>query len=163
MSRPKCKRLIAQPPVMEGFRPFGIPSKGLRKVILLMEEFEAFRLVDHLGLTHAEAAIEMGISRPTLTRVYEKARQTIAEAFALGKAIIIEGGDYTMEKESQEMTRYCICPKCDTRVSHRTGCPCRQQVCPACGKKMVREGSYHHQLIIRKKGESNHEDRSTKQ
>lgn len=161
MPRPKRKRFISEAPVMEGFRPFGVPFKDLDQVILRMEEFEAFRLVDFLGRTHAEAAMEMSISRPTLTRVYDQARKTIASAFALGKVIIIEGGDYTMEKDDKEMTRYCICPACDTRIYHRAGHPCRQEVCPGCGRKMVREGSYHHQLIIRKKGGSNHENRST--
>jgi len=94
MPRPKRKRFITQPPVMEGFRPFGISIQDLDPIVLLMEEFEAFRLVDYLGKTHAEAASEMRISRPTLTRVYDHARQSIATAFALGKAIIIEGGDF---------------------------------------------------------------------
>lgn len=163
MPRPKRKRFVAQHPVMDGFRPFGVPTNDLDPVILLMEEFEAFRLVDYLGHTHEEAAEEMGISRPTFTRVYEQARRTIATAFALGKAIIIEGGNYTMEKDYQQMTRYCICPSCDSRIAHKSGLPCRQEGCPACGIKMVREGSYHHQLIKRKKREPDHEDRSTKQ
>jgi predicted DNA-binding protein (UPF0251 family) len=148
---------------MEGFRPFGVPAYDLDPVILLLEEFEAFRLVDFLGRTHAEAAEEMGISRPTLTRVYEQARRTVATAFALGKAILIEGGDYTMINEQKEMKGFCICPSCETRIPHKPGHPCRQEVCPACGKLMVREGSYHHQLINRKIGEVNNEDRSTKQ
>jgi hypothetical protein len=36
----------------------------------------------------------MNVSRPTFTRIYEKARRTIAEAFVEGKAIFIEGGNY---------------------------------------------------------------------
>jgi predicted DNA-binding protein (UPF0251 family) len=36
----------------------------------------------------------MAVSRPTLTRIYEKARRTIAEAFVDGKAIFIAGGVY---------------------------------------------------------------------
>ena len=183
MPRPKRKRFITQPPVMEGFRPFGVPVQDLDPVILLMEEFEAFRLVVYLGKTHAQAANEMGISRPTLTRVYDRARRTIAEAFTLGKAIIIEGGDFMTSEfwyrceachqlmisslqatqcsychsanlrhlsrkvikppymKSQESKGYCICPSCNTRVIHKPGHPCRQEVCPDCGKKMVRDES----------------------
>jgi uncharacterized protein len=94
MPRPKRKRNVTLPPVMEGFKPFGIPISDLEPVILFVEEYEALRLLDYLGMTQFEAAREMAVSRPTLTRIYEKARRTIAEAFVEGKAIFIEGGDY---------------------------------------------------------------------
>jgi uncharacterized protein len=52
------------------------------------------RLSDYEGLTQEQAAEKMNISRPTFTRIYEKARRTIAQAFVEGKAIFIEGGNY---------------------------------------------------------------------
>ncbi len=42
---------------------------------------------------------------------------------------------------------FCICPKCDYEKAHEAGIPCREEKCPNCGIRMVREGSYHHQLI----------------
>ena len=36
----------------------------------------------------------MNISRPTFTRLYDKARKKIAKAFVEGKAILIQGGSY---------------------------------------------------------------------
>jgi len=36
----------------------------------------------------------MNISRPTFTRLYDKARKNIARAFVEGKAIFIQGGTY---------------------------------------------------------------------
>jgi uncharacterized protein len=94
MPRPKHKRCIAHPPMMEGFKPFGIPMHDLEPVILLFEEFESVRLCDYDGLTQVQAAESMAVSRPTFTRIYEKARCSIARAFVEGKAIIIEGGDF---------------------------------------------------------------------
>lgn len=82
------------PPLMEGYRPFGISINEIDSIVLLYEEFEALRLVDYEGLIQEEAAVKMKISRPTFTRVYEKARKSIARAFVEGKAIIIRGGDY---------------------------------------------------------------------
>ena len=82
------------PPSMEGFKPFGIPMRNLKSVVLLYEEFEAIRLTDYENLTQAQAARRMNISRPTFTRIYEKARKNIAEAFVEGKAILIQGGHY---------------------------------------------------------------------
>jgi uncharacterized protein len=94
MPRPKRKRTISNPPIMEGFKPFGIPITQLEPLILLYEEYEAIRLTDYDGLTQEQSAEQMGVSRPTFTRIYEKARRTIAQAFVEAKAIFIEGGDY---------------------------------------------------------------------
>jgi len=178
---------------MEGFKPFGIPGSKLEPVILLFEEYEALRLLDYSGMTQLEAAKEMAVSRPTLTRIYEKARQTIAEAFVEGKAIFIEGGDYhtdefwyrcetchkllisdqeifscsycksqnirllsnkpiKVEIAQQEDAGNCICLNCNTKIPHKRGIPCRESICPQCGKNMIRENSYHHQLYLNKKG-----------
>jgi uncharacterized protein len=194
MPRPKRKRNVTLPPLMEGFKPFGVPVTDLEPVILLYEEYEAIRLLDYLGKTQFEAASEMAVSRPTLTRIYEKARRTIAKAFVEGKAIFIEGGEYhtdefwyrcdtchklsISEKEilscrycksdkirllsnktagvdllkHEEGPGNCICMDCNARIPHQPGMPCRSSLCPKCGKNMIRENSYHHQLYLNKKG-----------
>ncbi len=90
-------RRITMPPPMEGFKPFGIPMRELGSVVMLFEEFEAIRLADYENLTQEEAAEKMNISRPTFTRLYDKARKTIAKAFVEGKAIIIQGGNFITE------------------------------------------------------------------
>ena len=82
---------------MEGFKPFGIPMRELESVDLLFEEYEALRLADYEDLTQEEAAKKMNISRPTFTRLYDKARKCVAKAFVEGKAIIIRGGTYTTD------------------------------------------------------------------
>ena len=87
-------RRVKMPPPMEGFKPFGIPMRDLESVVLLFEEFEAIRLADYENLKQEEAAERMNISRPTFTRLYDKARKNIAKAFIEGKAILIQGGNY---------------------------------------------------------------------
>ena len=94
MPNRKRNRRVAGPPMMEGFKPFGIPMRELESVVLLFEEYEAIRLADYENLTQEEAAQKMNISRPTFTRLYDKARKSIAKAFMEGKAIIIQGGNY---------------------------------------------------------------------
>ena len=197
MPRPKRKRIVNHPPMMEGFKPFGIPITDLEPVILFFEEYEAMRLLDYLGMTQLEAAHEMAVSRPTLTRIYEKARRTIAEAFVEGKAIFIAGGDYhtdefwyrceachkllisenairccshcesdkirpltdkphkTDQEHCENLPGFCICLHCNTKIPHQPGVPCKESACPQCGKNMIRENSYHHQLYLKKKGISN--------
>ncbi len=55
----------------------------------------------------------------------------------------------------------CICVHCDTRIPHAKGKPCRENKCPQCGKKMLRQGGYHHQLYLLKKKEIKNESSST--
>ncbi len=45
-------------------------------------------------------------------------------------------------------TGYCICPKCGTRIPHRSGIPCKQERCPNCGTVMLREGSEEHKAFL---------------
>lgn len=94
MPRPKRRRMMATPPAVEGFRPFGVPITDIEPIELLFEEYESIKLTDYEGLTQEQAAERMNISRPTFTRIYEKARKTIAQSFVEGKAIIIKGGDF---------------------------------------------------------------------
>jgi len=63
--------------------------------------------------------------------------------------------------EQNDCNGFCICIQCNTRIPHIKGKPCREIDCPECGKKMLREGSYHHQLYLLKKGEQNNETSST--
>jgi uncharacterized protein len=181
---PNRKRLkkVGIPPPMEGFRPFGLPLKDLEPVVLFIEEYEAIRLTDYENLNQEEAAERMNISRPTFTRLYEKARKNIAKAFVEGKAILIQGGTYITDDywykcrdcnevmialkpidqcrkcdseniaqlNNPDRTEYCICVSCNTRVPHVENVPCRTQKCPNCGKTLLREGSYHHQLYLKK-------------
>ncbi len=60
------------------------------------------------------------------------------------------------QESAQKMGQggHCICVHCGTRLPHLPGQPCRERECPECGKKMMREGSYHHQLYLQKKGDS---------
>lgn len=113
---------------MEGFRPFGIPMKDLEPVILLYEEYESLRLSDYQGLTQEQSAESMNVSRPTFTRIYEKARRTIAQAFVEGKAIFIEGGNYYTDD---------FWYKCEDCMKLNI---CKEEIksCKYCGSEVVR-------------------------
>ena len=90
--RPKNIRKVNNMPSVEGFRP--ITSNSCRKdaILLHFEEYEAIRLCDYEMKTQQEASVSMGVSRPTLSRIYVSARQKIANALVSGVAIMIEGG-----------------------------------------------------------------------
>jgi len=99
MSRPKRQRKMSSPPMMAGFRPFGIPLHKVGIIELLFEEFETIKLADYQNLTQEQAAEIMDISRPTFTRIYEVARKKIGQALAEGKAIVIVGGNVSFDND----------------------------------------------------------------
>jgi len=92
---PKCRRVESIPKV-KVFKPVGIPRSCLEEIIVKVEELEAIRLKDLLGLEQEECAERMGVSRPTFQRILIEGREKIAGALIEGKAIRIEGGDYCL-------------------------------------------------------------------
>lgn len=106
MPRPRKSRKICHPPKMKGFKPFGLPLCKIESVKLTFEEYESMKLINYEMLSQDQAAEQMNVSRPTFTRIYNKALKTITKAFVEGKAIEIEGGDYELENE------WFRCKKC---------------------------------------------------
>jgi len=99
MPRPQKNRKVYNPPKMKGFKPFGIAQFEKDPISLKYEEYEALRLVEYESMSQEQAAEKMEVSRPTLTRIYNKALQKIAKAFVEGKIISIEGGNYKFDND----------------------------------------------------------------
>ncbi len=93
MPRRKRNRRIQVPPVIKGMSVYGVRGRKSNEVVLRLEEYEAIRLLDYQNLTQEQAAVHMDVSRPTLTRIYEEARNKVATAFVEGRDIIFRGGD----------------------------------------------------------------------
>jgi predicted DNA-binding protein (UPF0251 family) len=66
----------------------------LEQVQLTVDELEALRLADFLGVSHEQAGSQMGVSRATFGRIIEHARKIVADALIHGKAINVGGGNY---------------------------------------------------------------------
>jgi DNA-directed RNA polymerase subunit RPC12/RpoP len=102
---------------------------------LKLEELEAIRLKDLEGLEQGECAEKMEVSRPTFQRILISAREKVADSLVHGKAINVEGGNFTRN----------ICPvKClecgkiwlesfENLESINNG----DCACPACGSLQV--------------------------
>lgn len=94
MPRPRKCRRVRQGPVHSFYKPQGVPLEELTGVNLSVEGLEALRLADAAGMDQADAAAQMGVSRPTFSRILAEARRVVARALSSGWAIHIDGGHY---------------------------------------------------------------------
>lgn len=93
MPRPRKPRAVDRPPLLTGFKPIGVRSSELQPIELTLDELEAIRLADHLGLDQTEAAAQMDISRSTFSRLIEQARGKVAGFLIEGGFLRVGGGD----------------------------------------------------------------------
>ncbi|MCI8663295.1 MAG: DUF134 domain-containing protein [Hungatella sp.] len=108
MARPiRCRRICLEPEY-DSFAPCGI--KSAEQILLTVDEFEAVRLIDYEKRTHEQCAGQMGVSRTTVTEMYERARAKIADCIVNGKTLCISGGNYRLCDGSAWR---CCGKKCD--------------------------------------------------
>ena len=94
MPRPQRRRRVCSEPEYTEFLPKW--STDYDVVILFTDEYEAIRLVDFEKKTHEQCALQMDISRTTVTEIYERARFKLADSIVNGKRLVIEGGSYRL-------------------------------------------------------------------
>lgn len=133
MSRPRNNCIAQKPPRVKGFNPIGYYANQQEPVILCLEEYESIRLLDYEGLNQTEAAELMHVSRPTLTRIYFRARKKMAIALTEARQISIEGGTAIYNEEWHE---------CSNCLSHFNN-PNMKTIdcCPLCGSYQVKNVS----------------------
>ncbi|HEU12745.1 MAG: DUF134 domain-containing protein [Thermoplasmata archaeon] len=93
--RRRGRRWIGISPTFMSFAPIGRPPSG--RVVILLSELEAMRLVDLENLTQEEAAQRMGISRKTLWTDLQRGRAKLINAIINGYLIEI-----VMDQPSEE-------------------------------------------------------------
>jgi len=140
MPRPRLNRIVNFFPLVNYFKPIGIPLNQLKEITLSVEEVEALRLSDLLDMDQVKAAKHMKVSQPTFNRLLREARKKVTEAIVEGKAIRVEGGTYTFKGRFRwGQPQYCICIQCGFRLLKQRGIPCATLRCPRCNGLMRRE------------------------
>ena len=87
---PKKRYVMYAPP----FRRHGpLDGKPTGRVEVGLDEVEALRLCDVLGMKQEEVAELLGVSRPTVTRLVERARYKVARALVEGLEVLLVRGD----------------------------------------------------------------------
>ena len=125
MVRPQKHRRVAFNPEISYFKPRGIPMFDLEEVRLTVDQREAIRLSDLLGMSHEDAGRRMGVSRATFGRIVQRARMAVADALINGKAINVEGGNYKLIST----TRIFYCNNCSREWEEPLGTG-RPEFCP---------------------------------
>ncbi|MCR5595506.1 MAG: DUF134 domain-containing protein [Lachnospiraceae bacterium] len=98
MARPQRSRKICSEPKYKAFAPLSYTSDEVsdEDVVLSVDEYETIRLIDLIGLTQEQCAKHMGVSRTTVTEIYDRARHKVAHMLIEGRELIIDGGNYSV-------------------------------------------------------------------
>lgn len=107
MSRKKCCRKVGLVPEAACYRPEGKACMPGDEVVLTLDEFEAIRLADYAGLYQEDAAQRMGVSRQTFGRIIESAHQKISDVLINSRALMIEGGNVSVDESCSKRCRRC--------------------------------------------------------
>jgi predicted DNA-binding protein (UPF0251 family) len=88
VGRPPKPIAVTSNPITKKLEP--TPKKGLEPIHLEQAEVEALRLIDLEKLCFEEAGVRMGVSRNTVWRLVESAREKLVKAIFEGRAIVIQ-------------------------------------------------------------------------
>ena len=99
MARPNKERRVCRMPTCRRFIPHS--GRDPQQVRLSVEQYEAIRLIDYLGLTQQQAADRMGVSRSALQADYAEGRKKLAMFLVEGRELEIDGGDYVLCPEPE--------------------------------------------------------------
>lgn len=102
-------------PANDRFGPLNRPISPENGVVMSVDEYETIRLIDLEGFTQEQCAEQMNIARTTVQRIYNDARQKLADSLVNSKVLRIEGGDYQLCEGLEEV---CRCGGCHR---HRLG------------------------------------------
>jgi len=121
MPRPRKWRKVCCMPGSNRFGPLSPTINQPQMVVMSVEEYETIRLIDLEGFTQEQCAERMNIARTTVQRIYNDARQKLADSLVNGKVLKIEGGDYQLCDGAEEI---CDCGGC---LRHRYGRRIREE------------------------------------
>ena len=120
MPRPCKRRRVCALPERRCFRPVGEAVPCREPIRLTVDEFETIRLMDLEGLTQADCARQMEVSRATVQAIYGAARVKLAQFLVWGGELTIGGGAFSLCPGGKQG-----CPRCH-RHCHEGGNSCEK-------------------------------------
>ena len=120
MPRPCKRRRVCALPERRCFRPAGEAGPDRAAIHMTVDEFETIRLMDLEGLTQADCARQMEVSRATVQAIYGSARVKLAQFLVRGGELTIGGGAFSLCPGGKQG-----CPRCH-RHCHEGGNSCEK-------------------------------------
>lgn len=97
---PKCRKVCKLPSCcrFNSSDDSDVQDKDLvqDEITMSVEEYETIRLIDYTGLTQEECASQMHVSRTTVQRIYNDARNKLSRFLVDGTGLNISGGSYEL-------------------------------------------------------------------
>ena len=134
MARPVKRRRVCGLPPVGAFRPEGGPGGPVIEVTV--DEYEAVRLIDLLGLTQEECAAQMNVARTTVQAIYDSAREKLARMLAEGRPLAVQGGTYDLCGQAE----HCCGRRCRRRGGGGGRCENGRLTCREEGRCPGRSG-----------------------
>ncbi len=101
--KPRFVRVIPGTMRFAPVDPNGFPLLQTDPIYMSYDEYEAFRLIYHEGLNQEEAADRMGVSRGTVWRCLESARNKVARMLVERRLLVLTPSP-PRRRGSDEMT-----------------------------------------------------------
>jgi len=113
MARPRKWKKVCCLPESKLFGSLDPINTNSKTIIMSVEEFETLRLIDLESFTQEECAMRMNVARATVQKLYNEARNKLANALVNSLTLKIEGGNYKLYDKKD----LCQCRGC-----HRLRC-----------------------------------------
>ena len=116
MARPNKTRRISRMPSCCHFFTERTARDETNRIVLTVDEYEAIRLIDYLGLTQEQCAARMDVGRATVQAVYAAARTKLARFLVEGTRLEIDGGNYELSVDPQKSAKAEGCGKGEQKM-----------------------------------------------
>ena len=109
--RPRCRK-VCRLPISASFVP-ETPGENKEEIVLIVEEYEAMRLIDREGFTQEACGKYMDVARTTAQQIYADARKKVTADLVEGRTLRIKGGAYRLCDGQEE---FCGCGGAGRRI-----------------------------------------------
>ena len=107
MPRPSKEKRICRLPGCGFFVP-GEGGQPTHRIRMTVEEYETIRLIDYMGYTQEECAVQMEVGRATVQAVYTEARKKLARFLVEASSLEISGGSYRICGQREHRQNACV-------------------------------------------------------
>ena len=116
MPRPCKRRRVCRMPGCVRFGPMGSREESGPEISMTVDEYEAIRLIDLLGLSQEECAARMNVARTTAQAIYNSARLKLAQFLVYEGALHIGGGEYNLCSGWDETCPHAQCMQKESQM-----------------------------------------------